>query len=349
MDTPIPPTQKAKLVSLGPDKTEIKVHFNPASLVYTLENSTNQSAGKPKRQQFAAQFSGKLAMDLQFDTTDYGSDVRLTTNQIAMFMQATANASKDKKGAPVQAPPVLSFQWGSYEFKGTMESFKETIDFFSAEGIPLRALVSITLARLDKVLDDATTSATNVSGSLVPTGNGQSATDVATRGGDPCAARQLGTDNGLASLRFTGGVSLQVTAGIQLNPPAAFATPASTNAPANGATAGVSFGAGAGVVPSATLQMSAGVGGGSLFGGQASAGVPASAGAFAGLETGRASMSSTAQLDLLRIVRATSGANVSTDANSSFGPGGTANSTSGFSTSVGANFNFNDQLMFDND
>ncbi len=34
-----------------------------------------------------------------------------------------------------------------------MESFKETIDFFSADGIPLRALVSIGLARQDNVFD----------------------------------------------------------------------------------------------------------------------------------------------------------------------------------------------------
>ena len=48
---------------------------------------------------------------------------------------------------------MLSFEWGVYQFQGVMESFKETIDFFSADGIPLRALVSIGLARQDKVFD----------------------------------------------------------------------------------------------------------------------------------------------------------------------------------------------------
>src|SRR5215469_16000136 len=176
-------TVKAKLVSLGPDRTEIVVHFNPASLVYTIENSTNQQSGDPKRKQFAAQFSGKLTMDLQFDTTNTGQDVRLTTNKVAKFMQSSANAGKKQSSGNAQAQPVLSFQWGSYEFKGTMESFKETIDFFSADGVPLRALVSIGLARQDHVFDEGAQLASTDVGSLVPISTSDNATSAATKGG----------------------------------------------------------------------------------------------------------------------------------------------------------------------
>jgi hypothetical protein len=359
-DLPIRATEKAKLVSLGPDKTEIEVHFNPASLVYTVENSTNQSAGEPRRRQFAAQFSGKLSMDLQFDTTDIGDDVRLATSMVASFMQSSANASRNKKGANAQAQPAVSFQWGSYEFKGTMESFKETIDFFSPEGVPLRSLVSITLARQDQVFDQGTSAATDTYGSLVPTSSGGSTTDLSTTGGDPSASRQLGAANGLDSLRFTGGASLQVSAGVQFNAAAGFSASASVGASAGlsvgtgvgisaGGAAGVSFGASAGVASAASLQLSAGVGGGALFGGQASAGVPATAGAFAGLEVGRATVSSTARLDPLRMMRATNGVDVSTGSNASFSLGGAASANTGFSTSVGANASFADQLVFDND
>lgn len=330
MDLPIPPVEKALLVSLGPDKTEIKVDFNPASLVYTVENSSKQMAGKPKKQQFAARFSGKLSMDLQFDTTDAGTDVRLTTNLVAKFMESSANASRDKSGAPAQAQPVLRFQWGAYMFDGTMESFKETIDFFSAEGVPLRALVSIALVRLDHAFDDATSATSDVFGSLVPTGAGDSVTDITTRAGDPDASRQLGTDNGLDSLRFTGGAALQVMPAAQIGPPSGLAN---FTAPGTGGS----------------LNVTAGAGGGALFGGQASAGVPASAGAFAGLESGRATPSSTARLDPRRIVRTAAGVNISTGANSTFNPGGASTALTGFSTSVGATFNFNDQFVFDGD
>jgi Contractile injection system tube protein len=365
MDYPIPVTQKAVLKSLT-DDTEVEVHFNPASLVYTIENSSKQQAADPKRRQFAAQFSGKLTMDLQFDTTDTGEDVRQTTNQVAMFMQASADAGKNPSSGNAQAQPVVSFEWGSYEFKGTMESFKETIDFFSADGVPLRALVSIGLARQDDVFDqNANFSSSDTSGSLVPTSSDGSATSIATLGGDPSAARQLGTDNGLESLRFTAGASLNVGAGIQLNAAASFSASASVSASAGlsigggvgvsvggsagisaGGSVGVSFGAGAGVASSASLQISAGVGGGALFGGQASAGVPATAGAFAGLETGRATVSTTTRLNPLRMLPATTGADVSTGANASFSLGGAANAGPGFSSDVGTSFNFNDRLVF---
>src|SRR5580658_7078184 len=153
-----PQVAKATLTAL-PGGTPLTVHFNPASLVYSVENSNPPQSGGPKKVQYVAQFSGKLTMDLQFDTTDTGADVRTTTNQVALFMQASANASAaaqnsappnsngNSSGPPPAAPPVLCFQWGTYQFQGIMDSFKETIDFFSADGVALRALVSIGLSR----------------------------------------------------------------------------------------------------------------------------------------------------------------------------------------------------------
>ena len=238
-----PIVAKATLTAL-PGGTPLTVHFNPASLVYSVENSVAQQSGNPKKAQYVAQFSGKLTMDLQFDTTDDGSDVRTVTNQVALFMQASANASAaaqnaappsangNSSGPPPKAPPVLMFQWGTYQFQGIMDSFKETIDFFSNDGVALRALVSIGLSRQDQVFDEgANLSGPTDAGSLVPSSSGDSAQSMATRGGDPSAARQLGADNGLESLRFTGGASMQVSGGgVQLNPPTAFVTASSASA-----------------------------------------------------------------------------------------------------------------------
>ena len=396
MDLPIPTVVKAVLKSLGPDQTEVEVHFNPTSLVYTIENSTPQQSGDPKRKQFAAQLTGKLTMDLQFDTTDTGEDVRSYTSDVALFMQASAGASQDKSsGANPQAPPVLSFEWGAYVFQGTMESFKETIDFFSADGIPLRALVSIGLARQDKVFDEGSDSGTDTSGSLVPTSAGDSATSAAAKGGNAGAARQLASANGLENPRFTNGVSLQVGGGIQFKAAAGFAASASigggiglsagaglslgagasagfglsagasagasagfglsagVSAGASagfglsaGASAGFGLSAGAGVGISAGVQVSGGITGGPVFGSKASAGVPASLGAFAGLETGRVTVVSTAQLDPLRMLPATTGSKPAVSANASFSLGGAATAQGGFSSNVGASFSLSDRLVF---
>jgi hypothetical protein len=299
-------------------------------------------------------------MDLQFDTTDTGADVRTYTNQVALFMQASGNASAaasnsappsangGAQSAPPKAPPVLQFQWGTYVFQGIMDSFKETIDFFSADGVALRALVSIGLSRQDQVFDEgANLSGPTNSGSLVPSSSSDSALSMATRGGDPSAARQLGTDNGLESLRFTGGAALQIGAGagVQLNPPAAFVT-----APSASASVGLSLGISVGV--SASISGGSQVSGlGATFGATASAGVPATAGAFAGLQTGRPQTTTTANLNPLQMLSATVSTDVATFDGASFSLGGAANNTgsAGLSTDVGTQFNFSDRLTFSSD
>lgn len=370
-----PQVVKATLTAL-PDGQPLTVHFNPASLVYSVENSTPQQSGGPKKKQYAAQFSGKLTMDLQFDTTGTGADVRTVTNQVALFMQAAANASAaqnpappnssgNSSGPPPKAPPVLCFQWGTYTFNGTMDSFKETIDFFSADGVALRALVSIQLSRQDNVFDEgANFSGANVSGSLVQSSSSDSALSMATRGGDPSAMRQLGADNGLESLRFTGGASMQVGGTVQLNPPTAFVSSASASAVAGlslgvsagisvGGSAGISVGGSAGVTVGASAGVSASPTSGQApaFGASASAGVPATAGAFVGLQSGVAGTSSTANLNPLRMLPSTSSADVATFSGASFSLGGAANNTgsAGLSTDVGAQFSFTSRLTFSSD
>lgn len=398
MDQP-PKLVKAKLISL-PDNASMDVHFNPASIVYTVENKSPQSSSSPKKRQFVAQFSGKLTMDLQFDSTDTGQDVRLTTDKVAKFMQPSANAThtadeanKKNPTQPAHAPPVLMFKWGTYEFRGIMESFKETIDLFSSEGVALRALVSIGLARQDQVFDEgANFSSANTSGTLVPTSAQDSVQSAATKGGDPSAARQLASDNGLESMRFTDGATLEVNASAQLNPPTGFVSASASAQAGFGASAGFGIGGGigggigiggsaggsigfggsggisvsggiggkigggislgGGSVSAGSFSAGAGItGGGALFGAKASAGVSASSGAFAGLQTGRVTVSTTAQLDPLKMLPATVGADVSTGAGASFSLGGSANSSAsaGFSADVGAKFRFSDRLSFDSD
>jgi Contractile injection system tube protein len=385
MQQQMPTVAKATLTAL-PDGDPVPVHFNPASLVYSVENSVAQQSGGPKKVQYVAQFSGKLTMDLQFDSTDTGSDVRIDTNKVALFMQATGtaqaaaqtaappSANGGAQSAPAKAPPVLQFQWGSYTFQGIMDSFKETIDFFSADGIALRALVSIGLSRQDQVFDEGQNfSGPTTAGSQISTSGNDSVLSVATRGGDPGAARQLGTDNGLESLRFTGGASLQVNTGVQLNPPAAFVTASASAGAGLGVSLGVSAGAGAsaGAGLGVSLGVSAGAGAsagasagisigasagassglGATFGSSASAGVPATAGAFAGLQTGRATVSTTANLNPMQMMPATSGTDVATFAGASYSLGGAANNTgsAGLSTDVGMNFSFSDRLTFSSD
>ncbi|HEU5453640.1 MAG TPA: hypothetical protein VFU76_16700, partial [Terriglobales bacterium] len=218
--------EKGYLVKPEEESVEAKripLHFNPLTLSYSVEASQQQqNQPKPAGQaQFTAQYSAKLSFDALFDNTDTGVDIRITTNQIVQFLQPTPGASQTK-GA--NAPPLLLFHWGAFRFTGVLTAYKETIEFFSKEGVPLRSSVSLTLLKQEKVLElEDKDIKSNTAGSLVPTGAGDSALSAATRGGDPAAARALASANGLESLRFTGGATLQVGGGAGASASASFA------------------------------------------------------------------------------------------------------------------------------
>ncbi len=305
MDQPDPPSQtangivKATFTAL-PNGEPFCVHFNPSSLVYTVENANQQQSKDPHRRQHVASFTGKLTMDLQFDTTDTGLDVRKFTSQVAAFMESSAAANKAKSNPSKTNPPaapVLSFDWGAYHFQGFMESFKETIDFFSADGIPLRALVSVGLARQDDVFDSsdaqAGVNANLAPGSVVATPDDGDVTDLASQGGDPNATRALASANGIENPRFTGGAALQVGGGIQLNAAVGFVASASVGGGIGisaGAGIGISAGAGIGISGGAGIGISGGAGigisGGAGIGISGGAGASFSAGAAAGISAG---------------------------------------------------------------
>ncbi len=76
-----------------------------------------------------------------FDTTATGTDVRKNTKDIAYFIQAP----RDRNNRPVQ--PGMGFEWGSFIFRGVVKSMDETLDYFSEEGVPLRANISLSVAQ----------------------------------------------------------------------------------------------------------------------------------------------------------------------------------------------------------
>jgi hypothetical protein len=69
----------------------------------------------------------------------------------------TPSGTGDQKGTPARqfvgagttklAPPAVRFQWGSFRFDGLMDSLEESLEFFSNDGRPLRASVSLALSQ----------------------------------------------------------------------------------------------------------------------------------------------------------------------------------------------------------
>lgn len=173
--------KKANLVELDEDLTTdlpggkvVTVQFNPESLKLSFANqiqnnstsntggtgagkagSADQSSGTQGRQ-FIGAGTTKLSVQLWFDATQGGAgsdtvdDVRRLTQQVIYFIKGKPS----KADASKFLPPGVRFTWGSFNFKGLIDSIEETIDFFSPEGKPLRSTISMSLSQQTILISD---------------------------------------------------------------------------------------------------------------------------------------------------------------------------------------------------
>jgi hypothetical protein len=149
--------EKAKLIEIiGQDQGKVvTVQFNPQTLKLNFSNqwqSSNEKQGQST--QFVSTSTTKLSMELWFDVTlplpdgtpDPHGDVRNLTQSLVYFMTVQGGPSDPPEK---KVPPKVKFQWGSFTFNGTMDSMDETIDLFSADGVPQRSSVSVNLSKHD--------------------------------------------------------------------------------------------------------------------------------------------------------------------------------------------------------
>ncbi len=308
------------------DGTAIPVHFNPTSLRVAL---TNQFGEDPP-EQHARATTAKLDVELLFDTTHDGSDVRSATAALRALAVATgitpaASGQQQQQQANGSLPKAF-FHWGTTCFEGLIESLTETLDYWSSDGVPLRASITLSMkgSELKSSAYTASAMATNVEAPAlvdfvpVPAMDGMGASGAAARGGDPGAGRFLAALNGMESMRAgaSAGASLSASASINLSAAAGFAASGGVSAGASAgfkAGAGIGFGAGASAGASASAGLSASVGVGMAAGMSAGAGFSAGASAGAGFSAG-----------------------ASAGAGASFGA--SAGASAGFGASAGASF-----------
>ncbi len=367
-----PPTPEVEALATARFKTvqsaepiEVTVHFNPASLQYTVSNTLKEQGSGAKKKQYVSQTTAKLTMDLVFDTTATGDDVRDTTDKMVRLLQPHGPSGK-------QIPPLVEFGWGVYRFSGMVEQYKETLDFFSASGVPLRSSVNLTLSSQDGVFessssrpkasvdDDVTPEPVTVPTSAGPAGG---PAGVANALGDPRAARAIAAANGAASLRFSAGAALAVGvgAGVTLASAAAFSAGASAGfgLGVSGGVGlglsggvGISGGAGAGFAAGASAGISGGVSIGGGVSSGAGAGVAIGAGAaigaggadFSGLRAGAAAAVS--MPDARTALSLTSEPAAAGGAQFALGGRAQAGGTASLSADVGANAQLTARLGF---
>jgi len=130
----------------------VVVQFNPETLKVSFANQVSQPSGAgdqsgPAAKQFVGAGTTKLALQLWFDVTalkpgdpHQEKDVRKLTQKVAYFITPQQEGSKF-------LPPGVRFIWGSFQFDGIMESLEESLEFFSNDGRPLRASLSLALSQ----------------------------------------------------------------------------------------------------------------------------------------------------------------------------------------------------------
>ena len=125
----------------------ISVMFNPPE--YRIEK-TNQYAeiGIPglgsSLLQFVRGSAQSLSMELFFDSSDRGVDVRAVTELVVGLTSLNPQT---------HAPPRLMFVWGTLIFPCVLESVSQQFTYFNAAGMPLRATLAVTLKALDTLQD----------------------------------------------------------------------------------------------------------------------------------------------------------------------------------------------------
>jgi hypothetical protein len=369
--------KKAKLVEIQwdakqsvatpvPGGKSVEVHFNPQNLKLTYANENkggDQPAGSSK--QFVGAGTSKLSIELVFDTSDSGTDVRRTTRDVAYFIQAKpADKQKDKNNKRV--PPGVEFQWGTFIFRGVVDSMSETLEFFAEDGTPLRATVSLGLSRQDiefiGVTGDALTRSVDADAAaaqgaagrqpLSAAQPGDSVQSMAARSGNGADWKSIAAANNIDDpLRLQAGALVNLSAGAGVSTGASASVGISFGAGGGaGAAAGASLGAGGSA--GADVGFSAGLGGGVGFSAGAGTGLSAGVGASAGAGFGASAGASAgagfgAGAGISAGAGASTGASfgASASAGGSFGAGASANSSlggnAGSGIGAGAGLQFN--------
>ncbi len=300
------------------DREPFTVHFNPETLNLTLTNSVQKGRrGQPPQIVTAA--TGKLAMQLVFDTTTSGRDVREDTSRVAMMMDPDQSATgRRRRGQNNKIPARMLFEWGTIRFTGYMDSYKEKIEFFSREGVPLRSVVDLSITQSERDFTPSQRSGEQVR--ALQTRIGQNLDAIA----GPDQGRNMALENGQENRRFSTGGSISVS-----------------GKPGRGP---VSFSARAG--------FSVGFSAGLDLGGQVNVGASLSLGvtqeAFAGLQNQTGTTVRQRPFSGLSIKGPLVGSEISLGPSASFGVGGVAIAdTKGLSADVGINKPFHRGIKFE--
>lgn len=220
----MPELAKAHLIELNDDLSDvkpggkdIKVQFNPETLKVTFANqiqtpnTTGDQAQGNAGRQYVGAGTTKLALALWFDVTAATDDahrlddVRRLTQEVVYFM-----TPREVPGDATRfVPPGVRFHWGSFKFDGLVDSMEETLEFFSSDGKPLRASITMNVSQ-QKILKATFTGSGRLPGSSSSAGSsplslaaeGSTVQSMASNAGRAGDWQQIAEANGIENPRL---------------------------------------------------------------------------------------------------------------------------------------------------
>lgn len=150
------PLEKATLGAIDEKGEKVsdpfKVMFNPKELSFSKSNTWN-AAKSPKKNAPAIDFGGgsgmSLKVQLYFDTYAPKEPPQVAVTQLtdAIHKLTLVDPTTINKKNQTGRPPYVRFHWGWVVFDGVIASFGQRLTLFTPEGIPVRALVDLSLTQ----------------------------------------------------------------------------------------------------------------------------------------------------------------------------------------------------------
>lgn len=188
------------------------VQFNPKEL--KLDDRANYSPDSAEKSGDKKDFHGregaKLSMELIFDTT-IGSDGRagsganvndVFVRPLRAFLALTPpedGGSDTETQDGEDRPPTVQFRWGPFSFMGAVDSVNTSFLMFSAEGVPLRARVNVSMTT-DRPEDQSTGNGVTDQTRLLPPMVRRLPIDIGNRSNLGSVAERFGISEQLLAL-----------------------------------------------------------------------------------------------------------------------------------------------------
>jgi LysM repeat protein len=152
MASSLPQLQKAYLeIETG---ARIECMFNPATFAFSQANrwESDQVPGKSTpTMRYVGGEGGTFSLSLVFDTTGDGTAVTSFTNKLLKLMDVDTSLAGYDAERSNGRPPWVKFHWGTslHSFKAVIKNMDVSFTYFSSEGLPLRANVSMSLEQYE--------------------------------------------------------------------------------------------------------------------------------------------------------------------------------------------------------